>query len=163
MDVSGWTIDQRMRLPDWCFGNRRIVSAYVYETVQGQREWEISEHALPDPACIWRVEIISEPNAGKKGAMRIALSHVVPTSEAGMTNCQELLEGLGRPREGPNDILLNSGSYLYHFLDVRKGMVTGGKHLVVEIYAVGATMRVTCNLIVSGLPTSMAGWLAHNK
>jgi len=163
MDVSGWTIDQRMRFPDWCFGNREVISCYQYNSAGGTRKWEISEIALPDPACVWQVGIVSEPSTTGTGTLRIGLADTLPTSEAEMNAALEILPAHGRPRAGPNDMIFNSRDYVFYSLDCRRGMETGGKFLVIECFAAAATMRLWCILVVSGLPTQMAGWLAHHK
>lgn len=95
--------------------------------------------------------------------MRVGLADKVPTSQAEMNAAVELFPGYGIPYGGPNTISLWAAVFVYWNFDVRKGIETGGKKLVLECDCQVATMRVSLAIIVSGLPTSMAGWMAHNK
>ena len=163
MDVSGWTIEQRMRLPDWCFGQREIVS--VYQGVDGPATfgWAISSTALPNPACIWQLAVQSTPNPGGKGYMRIGLANAVPVNEGDMNAADEIFPGYGAPAIGPDRISIWGGTYASWSFDSRHGLTTGGQKLVLEVYAHLETCRVQVMLIVSELPTSMASWLSHNQ
>lgn len=162
MDITGWSIEQRMRLPDWCFGNRELTGAYVSRNPTGL-VWAIGTLVLPDPACIWTVYITSMPNAGMMSYVRVGLADTVPTSEAEMNAAVEILPHGWQARAGPNRISLLSGAYALLVYDVRRGMATGGKKLVIEMDNIFyGWNRVEADLIVSGLPTDMAGWLAHS-
>lgn len=162
MDISGWTLAQRMKLPDWCFGNRQVISAYEYSSAAGTYVWQISEHALPDPCCIWEADFADLPSGGGTGSLRVALSDVVPASTAEMDACQEIFPGLGIPWAGPNRIqFFSTLSDRRHYM-TRQGMVTGGKKLVIEVRCVLATVSMECILVVSELPTRIPGWLVHD-
>ena len=163
MDVSGWTVDQRMRLPDWVFGNRTLIGVYVANAGTGTYAWGISDIQLPDPVCIWKFFYICQEQTGQSGNYRAGLAEEVPTSSAEMDEATEFYPHYGVPRTGPN--LLPRAAYQPTTIEIpmRKGMVTGSKYLVVENYTVNSQSRVYVNILVSGLPTSMAGWLAHSK
>ncbi len=163
MDVSGWTVDQRMRLPDWCFGNRRIVSVYRSNGAVGTYTYGISETVMPDPACIWQAVFISQPTENGKSRLRIGLSNTLPTSEEEMNAVQEIFPDFGSQMTGPNSIMFYGITYAFYSINLRKGMATEGKKLVISVNCQAGVVRLICALVVSGLPTSMAGWLAHNK
>lgn len=163
MDVSGWTIDQRMRLPDWCFGQRQITSAYQWNNAPGTRKWEIGTLALPDPCCIWSLEINTSVSTNGTGNLRVGLAAAVPISQAQMDAVLEIFPHYGIPMPGPNQIALNSGEPVSYSIPVRMGIWTDRCYLVIECGCTIAKFRVEAALVVSGLPTSMAGWLAHNK
>jgi hypothetical protein len=158
MDVSGWDIESRLKLPDHLFGNRKLIGCSVDATDEEDRDWAISEIALPDPVCIWQVRLDSMPNAGAQGLARVGLANTVPTSTADMDAAVELLPYYGHPNVGPNLIVLYTGAAFSLQMDLRKGMATGGKKLVCEIYTVGGTMRFYPAVLVSGLPTKIPGW-----
>lgn len=163
MDVSGWTVDQLMRLPDWCFGNRQLIGCYVYTVGPGTLDWGISDIALPDPACIWEFSFQVLEFANQHGDYRAGLSHTLPASEGQMDATQEFYPHWGRHHAGPNYILCGTYIFTYVTIPFKRGIVTGGKKLVVEAKSWEGTARIHFSLLVSGLPTSMAGWLAHNK
>lgn len=163
MDVSGWTIDQKMRLPDWCFGNRQVIAAYANTPEIATCYWGISEIALPDPVCIWSLGWWLGKAASAYYDFRFGLRDTVPTSIAEMDTAVEILPYLGSPHAGPNTLRVEYIETAVSQIDLKKGMVTGGKKLVVEIKS--SVQWVACNvfLVCSELPTDMASWLAHNK
>lgn len=163
MDVSNWTIEQRMRLPDWCFGTRMVTSTYNWNVEIGTFKWEIGSLKLPDPACIWALTVTTHPDDGAKGNLRIGLNPTVPTSHEEMDGVTEIFPHYGNPHAGPNEIVLLSGKHVYWTLPTRKGIETKEYYLVSELNCTVPVIRVDVALTVSGLPTSMAGWLAHSK
>jgi hypothetical protein len=163
MDVSGWTVDQRMRLPDWCFGNRQLIGLYDKNVGVGTNEWAISEIGLPDPACVWEFGFIGMMVAGSSGQFKVGLLDALPGSEAEFALATEIIPYFGIPMAGHNVVGLYSEQYQYAVFRMRKGMVTGGKKLVIEHRCIAGTSRVLVWVLVSGLPTNMAGWLAHEK
>jgi len=158
MNVTGWDIASKMKLPDYCFGNQDVCSAYTFNNGPFTFVWAISEAALPDPCCIWQVGFTSMPTTDGTGHLRIGLADAVPTTEAEMNAAVEIFPGLGDPHVGPNRIQFYAAKYVFFTIDCRKGLVTGGKKLVIENYCVKDTMRLVCNLVVSGLPTKVPGW-----
>lgn len=163
MDVSDWTVDQRMRLPDWCFGNRTVIGISILCPLLETGYYGISEIALPDPACIWQVGWWYKTDTISGVTLRIGLRATIPTSVPDMDDATEILPYMGSPHAGPNEIFMTIRESLPFFINLRKGMVTGGKKLVVRSYSDAAQAHANVCLIVSELPTSMAGWLAHNK
>ena len=163
MDVSGWTVAQRMRLPDWCFPTRELIGCYGYNNAVGTYNWGISTGALPDPACIWVFGYVSLMDPTSEGEFRVGLNNVVPTSRAEMDAVQDFLPYYGYELAGPNSVRLVVGSKQAVNFPLRLGLVTGGKKLVIENYNIAGTSRFQIYVLVSGLPTSMAGWMAHNK
>jgi len=163
MDVSGWSVDQRMRLPDWCFGNRELIGVYLANAVPATFTYGISDIPLPDPVCIWEMQILVPETVANHGNYRAGLAAVIPINHAQMDAAQEIYPYYGVPHAGPNLIQRNAYGWTTIAVRFRKGMVTSGKFLVVENESILGTSRIIFSLLVSGLPTNMAGWLAHNK
>ena len=163
MDVSEWTVDQRMRLPDWCFGNRQLVGIHVDCPNLGTFYYGISEIALPDPVCIWSFGFYLYNYNYTRHRFRVGLRESIPTNEAEMDTATEILPYFGEPRDGPNYIRAGTLDTRAYLIPLRKGMVTGGNYLVASCYTGTDQSMVDIFLVVSGLPTSMAGWLAHNR
>lgn len=163
MDVSGWTVDQRMRFPDWAFGNRKVTS--VSKTVNGPNGigWKISAVALPDPICIWELCITPVVADVYPGILRIGLADTLPTTEDQMNATIPLLPDFGDLSLTPPRIVLGTARYEVWRFPIRKGMATGGKKVVIELRCPQTKLNLLIHLVYSELPTSMAGWLAHNK
>lgn len=162
MDVSTWTVDQRMRLPDWCFGNRMLIGLFHNNTHPGTTEWAIRDIALPDPVCIWEFWYLIIETAANYGTYRAGLADTVPVNVAQMDEALEIYPYFGIDHAGPNYIIRKTEDATHVVIKLRKGMVTGGKKLVMEVGSVAGTARGFFGLLVSGLPTNMAGWMAHN-
>lgn len=163
MDITGWTMEQRMRLPDWCFGNRRIVSCYGWNPNPATFVFTISSSDLPDPCCIWHAMFCSQPTGGGMGRMRIGMSDDVPADDGEMDLVDEIFPDYGSPGPGPNDIDFMEATYTYYAFNIRKGLVTGGQNLVMSTENTAGVMRLMCALVVSELPINMAGWLEHAR
>lgn len=158
MDVSVWTIDSRMKLPDHCFGNRKVIGARQGNVAAGTSTWAISNFVFPDPACIWYVQLVAQPSDVGTGNLRIGLAAAVPTTIPEMDAAVELLPDVGSDVFGPNKIRFETPNFVVINIVVRKGMVTGGRKLVIENQCVAAVTRFMCNVVVSELPTKVPGW-----
>lgn len=163
MDVSGWTVAQKMRLPDWCFGNRQLIGVYVNMPLLGTYYYGISAIALPDPVCIWTFGFYIYTYDYTRFRFRAGLRNTIPTNEAGMDAATEILPYFGQPIAGPNYIRLGTKDSRPYIIPLRKGMVTGGKKLVVSAYTGTDASMIDVFMVVSSMPTRMAGWLAHDK
>lgn len=162
MDITGWTIAQRLRLPDYMFGQRYMTGVHLSSNVVGYK-WSIGILPFPDPACVWTIVIVSMPDAGAKGYIRLGLRSTVPTSQAEMNTASEICPYAWWISGGPNIFELQSGQYALIQYKIRKGLATGGKKLVAEMCNSNAIrMRVHLDLIVSGLPSAIDGFLAHS-
>lgn len=163
MDVSGWTVDQKARLPDWCFGNREAIGCQVVCEVGGDNFWGISEIALPDPVCIWSLNWYFRQTEYCNHVFRFGLAETVPVNVAQMDAAKEILPYIGRAVTGPNELREGMAQSIIQQLFVRRCMESDGLKLVVQLNSTISWSTIDLSLIVSGLPTSMAGWLAHNK
>lgn len=161
MDISRWTIDERMRLPDFCFGNRRVIGAYKANLSAGTPAWEISDTSFPDPCCIWQVAIFTQLTVNGSGRLRMGFADVVPTSTGEMDAAGEIFPDFGKKQAGPNMIPIRGSTYTLWAMDTRQGLATHGKKLVIEVYLSSGELRVDVTMVVSKLPTSISGYLAN--
>jgi len=163
MDVSGWTIEQKMRLPDWCFGQRQLYGTYSAANAGTPTKWEICDEALPDPACIWTFGFIQIKTALCNGQLRIGLAEAVPVNVGQMDAAVEILEHFGSPLAGPNLIVTTADEQMFIEVNMKRGLATGGKKFVTENRWVAGTSRFQAWITASGLPTGMSTWLSHNQ
>lgn len=163
MDVSGWSVEQRMRLPDWCFGNREAIGCEVNCVLADTDYWAISEIALPDPVCFWSLAFWFREPAFARVRFRFGLRATVPVNATQMNTATEILPYVGATTAGPNFLRVGQFDSVFYQLMLRKGMVTGGDKLVFEVQSDHINTRADLVMIYSELPTSMAGWLAHHK
>lgn len=155
MDVSTWTLAQRMALPDACFGNRVLVGLFHGNPNPGTFEWAIRAYPLPDPVCIWEFWYLIIETAGNFGTYRAALAENVPVNQAQMDAAMEIYPYFGIDAPGPNYIIRKTEESTHVVMQFRKGMVTGGRNLVIEVGCNAGTARGFFGLLVSELPTQI--------
>lgn len=163
MDVTGWTIEQRIRLPDWCFPNRQLIGCYGSNNVGGSDMFFISEIALPDQCILWEFHYFTLVTGNESGYGRAGLRANVPANVAQMNTAQEFYPYFGMSMAGPNMLPNKTGTTVTGIVSFRKGIITGGKKLVLQIHNNVDKCIVQVALLVSGLPTDMAGWLEHSR
>ena len=163
MDVSGWTIDQLLRMPDWCFGDRQLYRLYLANASADTYKWFRQELALPAKACIWGMFIATFPTTGGTGHARFGLHNILPTSTEEMDGATPIFEDYRSAAGDQNLVNLYAGIPVTFGYSLKTGIVPAGKKLVMELYCAVATMRAEITFVISGVPTSMAGWLAHSK
>lgn len=165
MDVSGWTTDQLMRLPDYVTGSRILLSNTVWIPAADSINWWITSRALPDPACIWQVGIVVLESDYRGNWVRMGLLDTLPASAAQMDNAVDIFPDLGYKLYAPPVIYCPVFVGQLFNINCRKGLVTGGKKFVVEgkVYGPGTYLLALVYIVVSGLATNMAGWQAHKK
>jgi len=162
MDVSGWTIAQRMELPDWCFPTRYLIGCYGWNNVAASINWEISNVTLPDPACIWDFGYVALVDDVSSCDFRVGLNDVVPTTVPEMNDVQDFVPNYGYNQAGPNAVRIMPGSKQAVNFHLRLGLVTGGKYLVIENHNLAGTSRFQVYVLVSGLPTQLPAHMDPN-
>lgn len=158
MDVTGWDIASRMKLPDWCFGARSTDGVYLPCDEATTKYWGISTLVLPDPVCIWSVGWFSRQKSSSHLEIRAGLRATVPTSEAEMDEAVEILPGVGEPMTGPDKIKTITPYSLGTFFHLRKGIVTTGLKLVLQALSSSDAAPLSFFMVYSALPTKVPGW-----
>ncbi|MBA7679125.1 hypothetical protein ES703_87408 [subsurface metagenome] len=163
MDVSSWTLAQRMRLPDWCFGNRDLLMLSLGVWTGGGFGWVIGAEALPQQICIWQMGVVIRRNESADNYFRLGMRATIPTTEAHMNDSTPLFPKWGNINYTPPRITLPAETDQVWFFNTRNGIDTGGLKFVGEIWGDDCAAMAQVNIVYSELPTSMAGWLAHHK
>lgn len=158
MDVTGWPLEQRMMLPDWCFGARSTDGVYLICPVSAVKYWGISNIVLPDPVCVWSVGWFVSVVATGELLIRVGFRATVPTSEAEMDEAVEILPGIGVPMTGPSVIRVVTPHNLGTMIHFRKGIATTGLKLVVQIQHTKVPGHVSFFMVYSALPTLIPAW-----
>lgn len=161
MDISRWTIDERMMLPDFCFGSRKVVSAYSDNLVPGSNTFAASVIKIPDPVCIWSIMFEAIPTDGGYGYLRFGLNNHLPVDDADMSTSAEILPAYGINVPGPNLILCLAQVFASWNFNVRKGMVTHDNYLVIQNSCLLVNLKVQVSLVISELPKNISGYLAN--
>lgn len=159
IDVSGWTLAERMMLPDWCFPNRMFLDIRLYEQEAGEHEYGIAQVVMPDPMCIWELAIRFVSTSWSNHYIRLGLDIDVPTNAVEMDAADEIFPYIGSTLATPHRMYYNEVEYWYTRHKLRKGMVTGGKYLVLDLYNQAGRSEVVVSMVVSGLPTKVPAFL----
>ena len=158
MDIRHWGLNKIMQLPDCCFGRRFMVSCAL-DIGAAQREYDISEVALPETCVIWELVIDGSGSFGDRGIVRIALGDQLPTAVAMFNELDPLFMGLGLQGAEPRPLELNGGEVL-SFRMLRMPVAAAGRRLVIEgITGETITCRVFVGIVVSGVPKEVPDWL----
>lgn len=162
MDISKWSIDERMRLPDWCFGNRNLVMAANTANGAGTIRWDISETTLPEKICIWQVGILPRNLDSVNSYIRFGFLSTKPTSEAEMDLAKPVLPNFGYTAYTPPRVIMPaSGTEIWQFF-LRMGVSTGKKKLAIELKCGLTQFSAIVFMLYSELPTNISGWLANS-
>lgn len=151
-DVSGWALAKRMRLPDWCFGDREIIGIDKSATGSGDMTWEISSLALPANICIWHIGFFLNLAEKSPSYARIGLTAALPVNEGQMDAAVEVLQYFGDVDYAPRRIYFSNDITEPWQFPLRKSLATGGKKLTLEVYCGTTKIAVTVFMVYSELP-----------
>lgn len=158
MRMDDWPLDKIMRLPEFVFGRRFVVSCVPISPIEGYG-WDISEVALPETCVIW--ELVIQPLGLITGdeRLRIALGVQLPTSHAQFMLLEPLFNGLGYQGPGPRGIASNR--YFGIALRMLRLQVhAAGRKLVCEMGpGAAAEMSMNVMIVVSSVPKEVPDWL----
>lgn len=158
MDVSRWDIERLLRLPDWCFGRRYVVSCYV-QAAPGTTVWDMSEVSFPDVGVLWELQILPVYITDPGDYVRVALGGQVPADAATFMTLGPLVMGLGKEGAEPREIHFGmySGSLFIRGPFLIRAQ---GQRMVVEGRAT-ATKYCYCSVVavVSPMPEEVPDWV----
>jgi hypothetical protein len=162
MRIDHWPFDRIMQLPDWCFGQRYVVSCSP-RAYDGALAWDISEIALPEKFVLWELLWDSYNCSWPIDYIRIALGDQLPTAHAQFMELTPLIMGLGAQGPEPREI----AGCIYqplHLVNIRKPYQSCGRRLVCEAYATaGKTNYTHVIIVVSAMPKEVPDWLISGR
>ena len=158
MRIDDWPCERILRLPDWCFGRRYLVSCSVVAGAAAPA-WDISELSFPEHVCIWEISAYSDALSVDLLSFRMALGKQLPTSTAMMDANEPLFNGLGAQGPGPRAITMPYvGDMRWNML--RFCILTANRRLILEATGAEAkTPTVTIGVTVSSVPKEVPDWL----
>lgn len=158
MKVSSWGWGRLLKLPDWCFGRRWIITTEAYNSGLGLA-WNISELGLPERSVVWQVQAVISQGMTASGNMRLALGDQLPANAAAMNRLEELIPGMGNEVMTPRAIYASGFCVLFD-LKTRYGLEASGRRVVVEYHSLTATPSAArLSMVVSGVPSEVPDWV----
>lgn len=158
MDISKWTPDEILCLPDFVFGRKFPVFCTV---IANSTFWQadISERGFPDPCVLWQVSFLVSRQSGNTIWFRLGMSESLPASEEEFMTLQPFLHGLGETGPEPRKII----TYMYGAawcLDLKTFMRTSGRRLCACAAAsVAGYVFLHVAAIVSCVPKEVPDWV----
>ena len=164
LDLQGWSIEDKLRLPDWCFGRRYIVSVTWQASAYGTDAYDISEDCFPEEAVIWEVVLSFDRVSANDNYVRLALGSQLPANEAGFMELEPLLRGFGLTGPEPRKIRVPNNFRVIRFC-LRQYFAPGGRRLVVfnRVPTTAAFGSGEVIVVVSGLPKEVPDWLISGQ
>lgn len=151
MDVSRWSMDQILMLPDHCLSRRYSVFCEL-DVAGGETHWDISELALPDRAIIHELYILGGGAFSKWASCRLALGDQLPTATAMMDGLEPLFAGLGVQGPEPRGFQVATMAVM-HLNRLKMYVPAQGRRLVLEsVTTTGHVLTVRVAVVVSAVP-----------
>lgn len=161
MDISKWSIDDVMKLPDYAFGERWPVSVNIRSG--GAGSWfALSPAALPATMVVWELSIFFADGATDPDVVRIFLADVLPASTPAALACEALIPGLGIPEAGPGTIYYAWYGDFVHW-SMKKIVRANGRKLGLSyVSAAPGNFRVMVVAVISSVPKELPEWLVSH-
>jgi len=159
MDISQWSLDKIMQLPDYCFGRRFPIMAVVHTGGIGIG-WDISEIGFPEICVIWELHFSGRKPEGSTVLHRIALGDQLPTATAMMDGLEPLFPGFGAQGISPR-VFLTKGEDILELRRLKMVVRTSGRRLVLEAENTGAAASESrVIVVVSSIPKDIPSWFS---
>lgn len=162
MDISKWTPDQILGLPDFVFGRKFPIFGSLKA---GSTTWvtDLSEVGFPDPCVLWEFHLQSLIYGSNDAYVRVGLSNRVAANEAEFMTFLPFLHGLGFQGPEPRGVYFCAGA---GSLDFRCKMIvrTGGLRLTVcSLSTAAGIYRFNVSAVVSGIPKEVPDWVFSGR
>ncbi len=158
MDVSKWSIDRIMQLPDWCFGKRWWVGTYVGPAADEVNYFLIPE-SVPDVFVLWDVLIMATGQGEAKACnLALVLCPQVPDATT-LQTCRQLIRGFSDPKQFYHMHLPPLGTIhigpMRNIIEARNDKIGGGFKIVGG--PTPTENQVAC--LISGIPREVPDWV----
>jgi len=161
MDISKWTRDQVMTLPDYAFGEKRIICADFFVPNATYTAF-LCPMVLPSRLIVWEIMITPRGFGASGDWVRIVLSTKIPGTIAECLACAPLIPGLGAPENGPGCIDVADTTDTIH-INLRQMVEAQGNRLcVVSQNAAAAGVYMFVTVLISTVPSEIPDWLAYH-
>lgn len=160
MNITNWSADQMLQLPDFVFGRRWPISVSSMESGPGPF-FDISEAGLGDRCIIWSVNYLHVAAPTTWARISLALGDVLPATSAEFTALEQLFSDLGIWAGDRRDFFIPGGAPGLT-IKMRMPIQAQGRRLVLRYVRSASTSdTVTVTIVVSSIPRSIPSWLAR--
>lgn len=158
MRIDNWPLDRIMRLPDWCFGRRWWVGAYMGSST-GVAYSAMCEEAFPDKFVVWSVMINSrQPTVSQALRITFRLADNLAAFNANPGGYDRLLKGVSSPLIVFEFFCAPNCSTYVH--DLRHIVESSGRRLCIHSNGDQENAyEVTAAVLISAMPKEIPDWL----
>lgn len=159
MDISKWSLDKIMQLPDWCFGRRWWIGEYLGSTT-GVVDYRIGEENLPDKFVVWGI-LISCRSPACLEAMRVTvrLGTVLPVHVDDLIPMDRIYKGISVSKityeffPDSNGVKWIDAGRIVHESKGRKLVIVANGDQVIQY-------EMTVGMLLSSVPREVPNWLS---
>lgn len=160
-DISSWSMDRIMQLPDEAFG-RRWITGIAISLSAASRKVRMIEPAVPDKIVIWSINFGHLTALGTGSGYKLAIGDNQPATEDGFNAMERIL----RLNTGPSleEGLIDVRNVVDLKLKMRMPCAMGGRRFVILGVNTSATLAsvMSVYLEISAMPKAIPEWL-HSR
>ena len=158
MDISKWSLDKIMELPDWVFGKRWWVGTYI-GTSGASTSYFMIEESVPDKFVLWDVLVnVVGSAAAIKVNLSLRLTRQAPTG-SNIKTFRRLLTNFSNRAQFYDVHLPSAGSIhlgpMRNLVEADNDRIGGALKFVGET----ATNENTVACLISGIPREVPDWV----
>ena len=158
MDISKWSIEKIMQLPDWCFGKKWWVGTYVGTTADAPEVFLIGE-SVPDVFVLWDVLVgVTGVTAGTHANLTLRLCRQQPVF-GNIKKYRRLMRGMSKKTLTYDVHMPPAGLFhlgpMRNIIEARNDLIGGALKIVAET----ATCENCVACLISGIPREVPDWV----
>lgn len=158
MNISNWSLNRIMQLPDFCFGRRWPISIWAEPDFTPPR-YDIAECALPEKTVIWELHVRGSGQTATFYFVGLRLGDKLPTTEAEFDALELLFPCLDDYEIGRSGVKLQAQSDL-HLTQLRYPVLSSGRRFVGKFEtSFEYNQQIEVVFVVSSVPTEVPDWL----
>lgn len=158
MNIKGWSANQVLQLPDWCFGGRWWVGEYMGST-SGEIYYRGGEEILPDKFVLWGIMISARsPCCLEALRLTIRLAGSAVASVAAAKALERLLKGISIATI-MYELYVNPNGVTWIGCERQLVEPTSKKLMLVSSGDQTIAYEMTVGILISAVPAEVPDWL----
>ena len=160
LDISGWSLDKIMQLPDHAFGRRYLIITRQELAAGATVRWLVKD-PLPDRFILWSIRMGGFNESDEDLGFRFAFGSEDPADVAAFDRLREVFPGdFDDPGEKS---LITMARGVHRDMRMRIPFNSNGERFVVSGVNGGGTLvaRPTIEFEISSIPRGVGEWLVY--
>lgn len=163
MDVSHWSADKIMQLPDAAFGRRWMIGMSA-DTLDANVHFDLADLSLPDKIVIWEVQFPVFGGLSTTADIVLSLGSTLPSTDAEFLALERVFLGVST-RDGIKGGVESLAVSHIALRKMRQMVVTGGRTFVARFKrALSTAGAAACIVTISSFPREVPDfYLGHSS